>query len=129
MDMLERIQTECERKHYTFKSLEEECGLGNGTIRRWSISSPSVDKVLKIANVLHVSVGYLIAGEENSFEPADNQEWKLLKNFRELTPRDQKEVISIINMKLDTYDDFMGRSSPWRNGSNGIDEDDGNGIA
>jgi len=49
----------------TFAEMERELGFGNGTIRRWEGSSPSVDKVQKVSEYLGVSVEYLLTGKES----------------------------------------------------------------
>lgn len=43
--------------------LEQELGFANATIRKWAKSSPSADKLLKVADYLGVSVDYLLGHE------------------------------------------------------------------
>jgi len=64
MSIIERIQMLCDKKGTTLIGLEREIGLGRGTIRNWNKSSPSIDKVQKIADYFHVPIAYL-TGEEN----------------------------------------------------------------
>ncbi len=44
----------------TIQALEGKLGFGNGTIGRWKKSSPSVDKLDKVAEYFGVSIDYLI---------------------------------------------------------------------
>lgn len=53
--------------------LERKAGLSNGSIRHWNESLPSVDKLMAVANVLGVSVGYIL-GEEISNEEIEERD-------------------------------------------------------
>lgn len=59
-NLLKNIEFLCEFNKITVAKLERDCDLGNGTIRRWGISSPSVDKVLNVSNYFKISVEDLI---------------------------------------------------------------------
>lgn len=65
--MVKRIQMLCKGKDTTFAQLERKLGFSNGSIRRWDTNSPSVDKVLKVADHFKVSIDNLVgkAKEEN----------------------------------------------------------------
>lgn len=58
--IVERIQTLCKASNTTLSQLEKELSFGNGTIRRWNDNSPSMDRVLKVADYFKVSVDYLL---------------------------------------------------------------------
>lgn len=60
MSLLNRIEEIVKEKGYNLAFLERELGFGNGSIRRWDTSSPSCDKLLKLANFLNVSTDYLL---------------------------------------------------------------------
>jgi transcriptional regulator with XRE-family HTH domain len=47
------------------RELERELGLGNGTITKWSQSSPSQDKLQSIADFFGVSVDYLLGNSDD----------------------------------------------------------------
>lgn len=61
----ERINDLCMKKNITIAELERKANLGNGTIRRWDKSYPSLDKAYRVADILEISVDYLYKGEEN----------------------------------------------------------------
>lgn len=61
--LLEKISNLCEEKGISIAKLEEECGLGNATVRRWNNSMPRLDNVQKVANYLGVSVVDLLTPE------------------------------------------------------------------
>lgn len=58
----ETIKALCDRKGMTIKALEEKAGIANGTIGKWRDSVPSVDTIKKVADVLRVSIDYLVKG-------------------------------------------------------------------
>ncbi len=58
--LVEKIQALCKRKNITLARLEKDLNFGNRTIRRWDSSSPSIDKVMEVANYFKVSVDSLL---------------------------------------------------------------------
>ena len=61
--IFDRISKLCKEKGVTVAKLERETGISNGTISRWSTSSPTVDKLRKVADYFGVSVDSLIGRE------------------------------------------------------------------
>lgn len=61
MTLTERIHDLCNKKGITIAALERTLNLGNSTIRRWTTTSPSIDKLILVADYFRVSVDYLIA--------------------------------------------------------------------
>lgn len=61
--IVENIKALCKREGVTIKAVEEICNLGNGTIRRWDDSSPSVDKLARVARFFRVTIDELIKEE------------------------------------------------------------------
>lgn len=66
--LVDKIRQLCKEQGKTIFSLEQECGFGNGVIHKWDRNSPSVAKVLAVANALGVPVSYLI-GEDTEKKP------------------------------------------------------------
>ena len=56
----ERIKGLCQEHGTTIAELERELGFSNSTIRKWGQVSPSVDKIIRVANHFDVSVDYLL---------------------------------------------------------------------
>ena len=73
MTIVERLQTLAKEKGTNFKQLEADCGIGNGVIRRWDIQSPRLDKLVKVADYLNISLDYLVYGRSPS-ESGDGHE-------------------------------------------------------
>lgn len=58
--LLKNIRRLCSEKQVSIAKLEREAGIGNGTIGRWDVSSPSIDNVQKVAEYFGVTVDELI---------------------------------------------------------------------
>lgn len=58
--MLEEIKRLCSDRGISISELEDACGLGTRTVYRWNQSSPSVEKVKKVADYFGVSVDSII---------------------------------------------------------------------
>ena len=55
-----KIAELCKSKGITVAKLEKETGISNGTIARWGNSSPTVEKLERVADFFGVSVDYLL---------------------------------------------------------------------
>lgn len=60
--LYENVKEVCDKKHISISGLEKKAGIGNGTIGKWkdTKSNPKLETLVKIAEVLGVSVGRLI---------------------------------------------------------------------
>jgi len=107
MTLTDKIKHVAEQKGETFASLERLLDFGQGTIRKWDSSNPSSDKLKKVANFLGVSVDWLLSDEDNasagmnstSLLEADadiitKEERRLVKNFKNLSPKRQDELLN-----------------------------------
>lgn len=56
----ENIKRIADEKNLTIRAIEREAGLGNKVIAGWKESSPSVNNLSKVANVLGVSIEELL---------------------------------------------------------------------
>lgn len=65
MTMYERIETMRKSVGISQGKLEKELGFSNGSISKWKNSTPTPDRLQKLADFFGVSVDYLIKGEEN----------------------------------------------------------------
>mgnify|MGYP001091974220 CR=1 FL=1 len=64
--LVERLRTAITERGLTFNKVEHDCKLGNGTIKRWEDQSPRLDKLVLVAQYLHVSLDYLVFGSLHS---------------------------------------------------------------
>lgn len=60
MDIVEKIRMLCNEKSMTIAELERNIGLGAGTVSRWNVRVPGVDKVQKVADYFSVTTDYLL---------------------------------------------------------------------
>lgn len=58
--LYERIREISKAKKMRTRDIEREAGLGDNTMWRWNISTPSVDKVAAVAKVLGVTIDELM---------------------------------------------------------------------
>lgn len=70
--LYQRIKELCKKHGTSISKLESELGFGNSSIKRWgSTSSPSIDKITKVANYFNVSIDYLIGREDIASKTSD----------------------------------------------------------
>lgn len=82
MGICENVQSLCKKNKLPVSHLEKELSLANGSIRRWNDSSPSIDKLQKVADYFKVSIDYLIYGFHRAWLAAG---LKIIKGERTLT--------------------------------------------
>ena len=58
--MLEKISQLCSQREMTITELERKLKFGNSTIMKWRSSSPTVDKLKKVADYFGVSIDYFL---------------------------------------------------------------------
>ena len=68
MSLVKRIDALCKERNTTLTAIERECGLGVSSIRKWDEHSPSLSKVMSVADARDVPVSYLI-GEDTEKKP------------------------------------------------------------
>lgn len=96
MSLVERIQTLCSSKSTTLIGLERQVGLGRGTIRKWDESSPSVDKLKKVADYFNVSTDYLLGREYKGTEVLNES----TKDLPALSPKDERDIAKDLGRTL-----------------------------
>lgn len=64
MTLVEKIRALARQRDLSLPQLEQELGLGNGTISRWRNSSPNTEKLQKIADYFNVSMDYLLGRDQ-----------------------------------------------------------------
>ena len=65
--LYEKVATLCQNNNLTIVKLERECEMGNGTVRGWKNSSPSIENLKKVADYFNITVDELIS------DPADGK--------------------------------------------------------
>lgn len=64
MTLYDRIETLRKEHNISQGKLEKELGFSNGSISKWKNSTPTPERLQKIAGYFNVSVEYLLTGEE-----------------------------------------------------------------
>ena len=121
-DLVNRIEKRIKEKGTNFKRVEQELGLGNGTIKRWSTQSPRLDKLVPVAEYLQVSLDYLVFGSSVSETstngdrpdleaekerqgltcdglPLSEDEGYLVAMYRLLPPSHREEIFDLVYFK------------------------------
>lgn len=110
MTMLDRIKLLCKERSISVKILEENLNFPNNTIYQWKQRTPSLDKLQKVADYFNVSADYLLGRIENPHfftvdyskidnnpdEIADDDFRKIERFARNLTPKDRKKALKIL---------------------------------
>lgn len=94
MHIVERIKTAASRRGYTLAEIEQNLGFGVRTIYKWDKNSPSVEKVLSVANFLGVSMTWLVTGSEAEQELPVS----FLSRYRELSEEEKEKIEHFIDV-------------------------------
>ena len=62
----ENVVKLCKDKNISVAKLEKELCIGNGTIKRWEKSSPTVENIQKVAGYFGVTVDSIISTENTA---------------------------------------------------------------
>lgn len=98
--MVDRIIQLIKQKGLSINAVEKQLGFGNGAIKRFTTSSPSVDKIIALSNFLNVSVGYIITGEDTSL---NDDEQELVSYYKKLPEREKIKLLSRAETLSEVY--------------------------
>lgn len=104
--MVDRIIQLIKQKGLSINAVEKQLGFGNGAIKRFATSSPSVDKIIALSNFLNVSVGYIITGEETSL---NDDEQELVSYYKKLPEKDRQRLIGRASALADLYEEQLNQ--------------------
>ncbi|HDR6285644.1 TPA: helix-turn-helix transcriptional regulator [Bacillus cereus] len=76
MTLVTTIKNLCAQRTIALSALERDLEFGNGTIRRWDKTSPSAEKLQKVADYFNVTTDYLLGREQ----------------LNKLTAKDEKDI-------------------------------------
>lgn len=103
MTIIERIIETAELKGIKQSEIAQATGKDKSVVTNWRKRNcnPPAEYIQPIAELLGVSVSWLMTGAEEGATPLPEDERELLNNYRKLDQRDKKEVRAIINYKLE----------------------------
>ena len=95
-----RIKELCAENNITINKLESELGMSQYSIGRWkSSTSPTIDKISKIAEYFHVSIDYLVGAADTMLGDPD---YITLQRARErMTEQDRNRMMGILKIGFD----------------------------
>lgn len=101
LGIVERIQVLCEINSINFRKLEQELDFANGSIRRWNDTSPSCDKIQRVAKRFDKSIDWIVTGQDIALDLhlSDDQR-TLLENYEKLDVLDKEKIKSFIEISL-----------------------------
>lgn len=102
--LYQRIKELCNRNGISISKLEADLGFGNSSIKKWnSGTSPSIDKISKIANYFNVSIDYLTGRSdiENSDSKLDDDIISLQRARQKMSPQDREKMMKMIRIGFD----------------------------
>ncbi|TPF00957.1 XRE family transcriptional regulator [Weissella paramesenteroides] len=67
MTIFERVKDTAKQKSLTLRQVEEKAGLGRNSLYRWKNYTPRGDGITAVANVLGVSVDYLLGNTDDMY--------------------------------------------------------------
>lgn len=101
MGLYEQIKDIANQKKVSIARLERDLDLSNGSVSKWSINTPSIDKIEKVANYFNISIDYLLDRESPSNK---NIEDDLTAFFRINTEGMSEDEVDTLKEELE---DFM----------------------
>lgn len=98
MNIVDRIKEKAQSYNMTIASIERTLGISNGTISKWNERNPSAETLYKVANLLNVSVEYLITGQsfDNDLSASEKKWLNLYKQLSLCDPAIQNECIGFV---------------------------------
>ena len=107
MGIISRIKDVARNKGLTISEIEKACGLGENSIYKWDRSSPSLDKVQRVANFIDVSIDYLATGEEAPASSLSELDLKILDNLHMLDEKTQNDFLGFIEIFRQAHPENM----------------------
>ena len=103
MTIIERILETATKRNINLATIAKKINKKNNQVTYWRDKNcnPPAEYIQPIAELLGVSISWLLTGVEEESAPLPEDEIELLNNYRKLSLRDKKEVHAITKMKLD----------------------------
>ena len=87
MTVIERIKEISKKRGWNLQKTATEAGIGINTIYKWKSQTPKIDAISKVADVLGVSVDYLLGNTDKMHPTSTEPE----------VPNDLEEVLKQVN--------------------------------
>lgn len=103
MNLYEIIKILCTDKDVSISRLEQETGLANGSIRKWSNTVPSGDRLAKVADYFNVTTDYLL-GRDTSATVAAHRTDGYDNDLPPEAHKELKDYIDYLKIKYEKKD-------------------------
>lgn len=101
--MTTRIVSKIKEMGLSCSAVEKKLGFGNGAIKRFETSSPSIEKVKALSDFLNVSLEWLVFGREAEAVTLTDNEREILRIFNKLnSEKDQAKLLGYAECYVDT---------------------------
>lgn len=100
MQLVERVKMIASKQGFTLSQLEQHLGFGTRTIYKWDKSSPSIEKVLAVANFLNVPLSWLVTGKYETNVVSHS----FLERYEMLSDTDKEKIDHFIEVSLSGRD-------------------------
>lgn len=122
MTILDRIRTLANDQKVTLAELERRLNFSNGSLRKWDTSTPSGDKIEKVADYFKVSVDYLLGRTKNPYtsngDLMNTQELETLIMFRketeDMTDDEKERFNKALSSMMKNARDLVKNDSFWK---------------
>lgn len=92
MTIYDYVKVLANEQNVDIKTVEVACQFGNGTIQKWSTSTPKADKLYRVALYFNMPIEYFLTGKR---PVQDNMEQVLLDAYRSTDERGKARIIQV----------------------------------
>lgn len=122
MTILDRIRSLANDRKVTLAELERSLNFSNGSLRKWDTSTPSGDKIEKVADYFKVSVDYLLGRTKipytSNSDLMNTQELETLIMFRketeDMTDDEKERFNKALSSMMKNARDLVKNDSFWK---------------
>lgn len=102
MTIIERMFEIMQEKGIKQKELAEALGINSANVSAWNKrnTNPPMEYLPQICDRLNVTWEYLITGKDEKERGLTTEEQKMLTLYRRLDQKDRREIVGIIDLKL-----------------------------
>ena len=96
----DNLRSELDFQGIQIKELAQKTGISKNTLDKYLSGpkvQPGVENAVKIAQVLNVSVEYLVTGKNEKNNNLSEEYKQLIKKYQNLTPFNKKTVFDLLN--------------------------------
>lgn len=111
MTTFERVKETAKKQGLSLTDTSIKAGMGEKAIYKWKYNEPSASRLQAVADVLHVSVDYLLGNTDNPSQPkkvgnhreVDLADDTLILSFdgKEVSPEDRELILRLMRGKKD----------------------------